>query len=553
MKKTNTFKRFAAITSASILAACMVAPMAMTSNAASIEITGISTEVPHTFEVYQVFTGELSTDATNKEVLSNLKWGSDVTAYNDGTNAVASITVDSDVPEAVYNAVKAGNARTIVDWFTLGTTTKTMTSSSGTASLTGLADGYYIVKDVTALGEEDDSNSAWIVEVAGTASVAIKNAKPTVDKQVWDNEDNAWGETADWNINDKYMSDDETPAQQAGFRLEATITADTDLAFYDSYKLVFHDKMSDGVTYDGIRSVKVKVEGKDDVVITDGYTLSSNAVSGAAGIDWTLTIADLKQYLPEGVTLGSADIIVEVIYNAHLNEDAIVHDKTTAPNGETYSDDEGTNVNNNNVYLEYSNNPDGTGTGTGTGGEGDDTGKTTDDTVGVFTYTVNNTKYKESTTGGILPGAEFKLYSDSACTQEIYLKAVGTDVKYYIPADIGATSGEAMISQSDGTFKIAGLDAGTYYVKETVAPTGYNLIKDATAITITASHSEKDATTAVLDLGESKMSYDYVNKKGSSLPETGGIGTTLFYLGGGAMVAVAGVYLISKKRMKNAE
>ena len=54
MKKTNTFKRFAAITSASILAACMVAPMAMTSNAASIEITGISTEVVHTFEVYQV-------------------------------------------------------------------------------------------------------------------------------------------------------------------------------------------------------------------------------------------------------------------------------------------------------------------------------------------------------------------------------------------------------------------------------------------------------------------------------------------------------------------
>jgi LPXTG-motif cell wall-anchored protein len=123
-------------------------------------------------------------------------------------------------------------------------------------------------------------------------------------------------------------------------------------------------------------------------------------------------------------------------------------------------------------------------------------------------------------------------------------------VNVYIP---DATGTAEMISSGDGTFNIIGLDAGTYYVKETEAPAGYNLIKEAKAITITATHSESGGTNAVLDLGENAISYTYVNNAGTSLPGTGGIGTTIFYLGGGAMAAIGGIYLISKRRMKKSE
>lgn len=560
MKKTSrTFKRFAAITSASLLAACMVAPMAsFAADDASIKITGISVSQAHTFEVYQVFTGDLEEktigegeSAKKVNILTNLKWGADVTAYSDGTTEINDVQglTSKDVAEAVSGKLTTEQARDIIDYFTLDSTPfQTITSANGEASLANIPHGYYIIKDITNLGESNDSNSAWIVQVADTASIAIKSAQPTVDKQVWDNEDSGgWGETADWNINDKYMNGED---QQAGFRLEAKVPEDEDLAFYETYKLVFHDSMSAGVTFDGIRSVKVKVTGKDDVTITDtDYTLSDNAVANASGIDWTLTIDNLKAHLPNGITLGSAEIIVEVIYDAHLNSSAIVHNGSNGDGqlyDETVEGTKKTNVNNNTVFLEFSNNPDNFG-------EGDGTGQTTKDTVGVFTYEIKNTKYANTVgEGNELEGAEFKLYSDEACENEIKLEAVTKDDKIvYAPLSTGTAT--PMISQEDGSFNIIGLDIGTYYVKETDAPDGFNLLTQAKAITIRAAHSEVNDTTAKLDLGTQSIAYDYENKEGTSLPSTGGIGTTVFYLGGGAMVAVAGIYLISKKRMKNTQ
>ena len=153
-------------------------------------------------------------------------------------------------------------------------------------------------------------------------------------------------------------------------------------------------------------------------------------------------------------------------------------------------------------------------------------------TVDIYTaeFILNKT---DGTNGGKLEGAQFKLYRDEACTQEIPLILNGT---YYRPAVAGETA-VAIVSDQNGAATVKGLDAGvTYYLKECQAPTGYVL--STTVYSVTPS---KDAANIPVVTVE--------NVKGEELPETGGMGTTLFYTLGGMMVAAAAVMLITKKRM----
>lgn len=517
-------RKFASLATAAVLAACAVVPVmsALPASAASIEITGISTTQAHTFEVYQVFTGTLS---GNK--LSNIKWGSGITSY-DGTNVTAGTAVDETIITALTDAT---DARSFIDKFTLSTTKACddVTSTGGTASITGLADGYYIVKDVTDLGSADDANSAWIVQVAGAAEVNIKNAKPTVDKQVLDETADAeagaasgWGESADHAINESFQ-----------FKLTATIPADEDLKAYDSYKLVFNDTMSAGVTFESIESVSV---GGTNIGDSD-YAETATSATVKDGLTWTLTIDDVKSVLPDAVKLGENEITVEVVYNAHLNANAVTSNSSGT----------GIKTNNNKVNLEYSNNPDSTGTGT-------TDGKTTDDYVWVFTYEVDNTKYKdEAKTGNELAGAEFKLYNSTGET-EIGL-IYDADKDAYRPIANGEKATAMVSAATTGKFNIIGLDAGTYVLKETKTPDGYNTCAD-TAIVISATHVENAGGTAAdltLENTTKNMVNSIINKSGSTLPSTGGIGTTIFYVAGGVLVVGAGVLLITKKRAKDVD
>ena len=225
MKKSRKFTAIA-------LAACMVAPMAMaavpfTASAASIEITGIGTE-QHEFEVYQILKGDLVDGK-----LCNLFLGSGVTAYNG-----MPLTAGSKVDDATVAAMAGTDARSIVSKITLGTPYKTVSSSSSDLTIDGLEDGYYVVKDVTNLDNKDDANSAWIVQVAGDAHVTVKNAKPTVDKQIQDEaadkdtnstDAEGWGETADHAINEQFQ-----------FKLTAKIPANDQIKAYNAYN-VFSD------------------------------------------------------------------------------------------------------------------------------------------------------------------------------------------------------------------------------------------------------------------------------------------------------------------------
>lgn len=523
----NTFKKFAGIAAASIMAASMVAPMAMNftaSAAASVTITGLDAAVERTFEVYQVFTGKYNADGT----FSELKWGSGITSYN-GTAVTGGALVPADIITALGN-----DARAIAE--KIGTSeTKTIATSTGTTLTIGdLADGYYFIKDVTNLDNVHDANSAFIVQVAAEAKetpiITIKKDQPKIDKLVLDEtadaeagNDNGWGESADHAINEPFQ-----------FKLKATIPANTDLKYYDTYQLVFNDTMSSGVTFDGIASVTV--DGDE----TTAYT--ETAEEGVAGQTWSLTLADIKSIA--GDDFGTKEFTVEVIYNAHLNENAFV-DGASRDNGTT------TDTNYNKVDLQFSNNPDNTGTGE------NDLGKTAEDYVWVYTYEVNNTKYKiEVGEGNELAGASFQLLSGG-----VAVKLIDNGDGTYTVADQTATVGslvgekkivDTMVSNANGKFDIKGLDAGSYTLHETAAPTGFNTAAD-TVFTIGATHKEQDDNTVDLALTGVKAGVDHqiVDTMNNSLPDTGGIGTTLFYLGGGAMVAVAGVYLISKKRMKN--
>ncbi len=518
MKKSRYFTAIA-------LAACMVVPMAMaavpfTASAASVEITGIGTE-QHDFEVYQILKGDLVSGK-----LSNLVWGSGITAYNS-----TSVTAGSKVDDAIVTAMSGTDARSIVSKITLGTACKTVSSSSPNLTIDGLEDGYYVVKDVTDLDDKDDANSAWIVQVAGEAHVAVKTAKPTVDKQIQDEaadkdtnstDAEGWGETADHAINEQFQ-----------FKLTAKIPANDQIKAYDAYKLVFHDSMSAGVTFDSIASVTV---GGSPVTT---YTETATGAADKAGLSWELTIDDVKPLVPSGITWGEKEIVVEVVYNAHLNENAIVS-KSDVTDGDK------DHVNNNKVYLEYSNNPDSTGTGT------NKTGKTPEDYVWAFTYGVDNTKYKnEALAGNELQDAGFRLY-DAAGTTEIGL-IFDTAKNAYRPIKSGEAAAE-MKSAADGKFNIIGLDAGTYTLRETTTPTGYNTCADV-QIVIAAAHNESASGTAAnLALtGSQNMNNNIVNKEGSTLPSTGGIGTTIFYGLGGVLVLGSGVALVTKKRMKKDE
>ena len=248
MKKTNNTRKIVAMIAAMALTAAMAVPSVMMSvsaeDAAEVTITGLDASVKRDFEVYQVFTGTYNS-ADGK--FSDLKWGSGVTKYDNGEVSAGAL-----VSDAVLKNF-GDDARAIVDKLVLGTAAKTVQSDAATLTIDGLADGYYVIKDVTNMDNKDDANSAWIVQVAAdgkTTSIAIKKQTPSVDKLVLDETADAeagatdgWGESADHAINESFQ-----------FKLTATIPADSDLTAYETYKLMFTDTMSAGVTGPSVRS-----------------------------------------------------------------------------------------------------------------------------------------------------------------------------------------------------------------------------------------------------------------------------------------------------------
>lgn len=218
----------------------------------------------------------------------------------------------------------------------------------------------------------------------------------------------------------------------------------------------------------------------------------------------------------------------------------------------------------NTMHLEFSNNPNDEGDG--------ETGKTPDKEVLVFTYELDTTKVDGQNPDTKLEGAEFRLFKGEAGqdgkvaeANRQYVKI--TDGKVSGWTEAGVTEGAATLtSDKEGLFVISGLDAGTYYLEETKAPTGYNLLADPIKVVITATIKDDDGVLGVenalekleITVGEKTeagnastgiVNTTVQNNKGATLPETGGIGTTIFYVVGGLLTVGAVVLLVTKKRM----
>ena len=489
-----------------MLALAMVFTLALPAFAAetTYSITINNSAEGHTYEAYQIFTGDLS-----GTTLSNIVWGSGVseagqTALGDAAAKAEALKTEADAKAfakevASYLTTAASSANTVSD---------------GNYVIFGLAAGYYLVKDQDgSLTGDNDSYTEYIVKVVSNTTATPKSDVPTVQKKVKDINDSTddamtgWQDSADHDIGDSVP-----------FQLKATLA--DNVSSYTTYKVVFRDTQSKGLTYNN--DAKVYIDGKE----TDGFTVT-DTVNADGTTTLTVSCDDVK-----ALGAGNSSVIT-VEYTATLNENAVL----------------GSAGNPNEVYLEYSNNPNKSESGD------NETGNTPKDVVIVFTYktiiskVTKNPDYDPEVEGSKeyipLTGAEFTL--------EKYNKE--TDKWEAI----------TVVKNDEGTtFTFSGLDDGNYRLTETKTPAGYNSI-DPIEFTVTAEHDvlsdnpaltslSGNATTGELtftpNTTEGSLSADVVNKSGSTLPETGGMGTTLFYVLGGGLVLVAVVLLVTKKRMK---
>lgn len=533
---------------AALLAVAMVCAMAIPAFAENSEG---DVDSHHTYSAFQIFKGDVEGNDIKDFKISNVTWGSNIAdnpaAFLDQLKADSTLgtqfqfidATDANTAQKVLEVISKWDdsdansiafARFVCHYLYSNDANPTYVVRAGSNALTipEAKAGYYLFVDTTDFSKDDSYhsyNSFLLMVTKGNWNVPItpKAEKPTVEKKVYDNPDGTstggFGSSADHAINEKFQ-----------FQLTATLPDSTNRAYdyYDKYSVIFHDTLSEGITYDKddeLDSVVIKSNGNTyNITDSSKYTIDTTDLesqnSFVVNIDVKACAKDAGFDLNNGAT-------ITVTYTAHLNDKAYVN---TAG---------GSTSNINKVYLTYSNNPK----------DESSIGKTPESTpVYVYTYQLNNTKHQDTEKGLALEGACFRLYSDEACTDQSEVQLYQKDGFYYPIKDVLGKEAVEMKSAANGTFNVKGLDAGTYYLKEITPPDGYSACK-VIPVTIKADHSRNDQ----VNLEGSNLTNDIVNIKagGITLPSTGGIGTTLFYVVGGGLMVAAIVLLVTKKRMEN--
>lgn len=455
----------------------------------------------HAYEVYQIFTGDF-----DGKVLSNVKYGVNGTKAA-GTEVTAEelkrltdVNVEGKTDQEKLDVIKTfANLENPV-----ATLTKTDTSYEA-------APGYYLIKDENNTVSGNDANTLYITKVVGDVAINPKSDVPSFEKKVQDTNDTAsdtsgWQDSADYDVNDKVP-----------FQLKATLPKNyTD---YKTYYLAFHDVEETGLSFNA-DSVKVAVDGT--AVDASTYTVKTAGLTD--GCTFEVVFTNLKAV----VAAAKNGSVITVDYTSTLTEQAVL----------------GNQGNMNKAKLQFSNNPN-----SEQDGESIPTGETPWDNVIVFTYKVVVNKVNENKEA--LKGAAFKLEKKKK------INGTTTLVKEF-------TAGK------DTSFTFSGLDDGDYILTETATPAGYNTIKPIT-FTVTAEHNIEWTTgertdvltelngnavsgeiTLTADKTAGSLTTNVVNKKGSNLPSTGGMGTVLLYVAGIAVFVLAGATLVMALRRRNA-
>lgn len=508
-----------------MLALLMVMAMSVTAFAANSDetskgkITIQNTIKDAQYSIYRIFylesftddTPNNNTDGSYSYKVSN-KWQSFFTAPEAGvepTNGRKYVNVDANgYVTWKDNAKVADFAKDALAYATAAETniapdaTQNATADNTPVVFSDLILGYYLV----------DSSVGTVCALDTTnpeATIIEKNTNPSLVKEV--KEGTEWGSKSDANIGDR-----------VDFRTTITVHGTAN-------DYVMHDKMDEALSFGIVERVElngalVTRDGNYDILgITNGANTGvthtdkdGNTYSDSFDVVFTENFCE---------KLKSGDKIV-VYYYANLTDKAVVREPQ-----------------NNNAHLEYKDN----------NGE---THNTEDSNTKTYTWEIPVLKYANGNTSQPLSGADFALFKTEnvaedgtkTYTNAVNFKLIGTNTYQY--AQTGVVT--KITTDATGRFKLQGLDAGTYYLKELKAPTGYNKLN--TVVKVVIDHNgyinavDKNGNTTI-DPGEYESEIGVNNQSGTELPSTGGMGTTIFYIVGGVLLAGAVVLLVTKKRM----
>ena len=494
---------------AALLAVAMLCAMAVPAFAASSSNDGkitINNAVSgQTYTIYRIL--ELEYDQTN-----NAYRYTAVAAWNAFINTRSSdLKVDNATGTVTWvNSDKNNNSSAIQNfadaagkWASDNTIAYdgSQKASGSTVTFTDLPLGWYLV--VSSL-----SNGA-ICSIGTTdkeVTINEKNGAPTVDKEVLEDSTNTYGKGNDADVGDTVT-----------FRATIKVTDG------DPKNYVLHDKMSDGLTFKGITSVTRTNAGtstSDTLNENTHYTLKQGA---GVTVDPNCTF---ELAFKENVLKPNDVVVVE--YTAVINEKAVI----------------GSTGNPNEATLEYKDGTRGTSSST----------KTYTWKIDIYKYFQDSTAVKKP-----LQGATFVLYRQNSSNIPEYAK-ISADKIEWVTEKEQATP---LTSDKEGKIAISRLDADTYYLEETKAPTGYNPLTspieikiehstmNETSASATITYKQQGTEDSATNITSTENRVEVENKTGTTLPSTGGMGTTLFYVVGGGLMVAAIVLLVTKKRMEN--
>ena len=520
----------------------------------TITVDGSGTVANHTFEAYQIFSGDLHTPATGEggntsKILSNIVWGTGV------NTAAANFTTDFPVSAAetaeLLTTVEQARAfaKKIAPFLSNVHTDCDAKDPSGNYVISNLPAGYYLVKDKdNSLTGENDFYTAYLMKVVANVTATPKGEKPTLEKQIQNNNTGEWSTTG----NVAFQLGD-----TVNFRI---ITSVPDVSRYpDGYTYIVHDTMTVGftskVTTDKT-SVSIVIDNDPtDTLAGDYYTIVLNPHGDTGETSHFDITINISQAIADGKLQPGDKLYIN--YAAVLNEKADVYQI-------------GRYANTNTAQLEYSNNPNGAGTG-----------KTPESKVNAWTFPAIISKVDGKDNTKTLEGAKFVLsrnpnlkVSDMKCDENGVPTVTTGLIPLFAPGDQQTSTAAYDIATAEqvdagtnityvielGSKVLAGFGEHAYYLYETKAPNGYNLLSEPVKFTFhsSATNDFVAGDPAWITLNDSAikltgMQFEIANNSGATLPETGGIGTTLFYVIGALLVVGAGVLLVTKKRMGKAD
>lgn len=542
-----------------LLAMVMVLGMTMTTFAAQADDPAydltIKTVANHTYKIWQLATGAV---ASGESVLSNVQLGADAKT----TTTVADIEALS----TKTGADLGDAALALVD--TTGTPFKTITGT-GLDVTESLPGGYYVITDaLIGAAAEGDSVSRTMVYLVQDQVVTPKTITVEPDKKI--KEDNTGKEFNEASIGDVI-----------DYQLSGTIP---DMTGYNNFKYVLVDTASKGLVQNlavgdtltggiGTKDEQTGLVTDLDPAVTVTYKVTEGPTKNADGTSVVrIAVENAIQY-------NNADYVGKWFYvdiNATLTADA---DVINIPNT-------------NKVVIDFSNNPNHEYDGEPDFGDDDPKGTTAEIEVETFTTSLTLTKV-DAATNDVLTGAKFKLvstnsanvgyvtgqeykadpdgtwykladgaYTETAPTADTANKYASTTDKYkLVTVDkttyTGAqTEAEAFVD-ANGKVVFTGLGVGDYTLSEVVTPDGYNTLDDikfsvtwdAAGKTFKVKLAEGTADGITISDDNGLLASTIPNSKGSLLPSTGGIGTTIFYVVGAVLAIGAGILLVTKKRM----